>query len=237
VTLTVPAGRPPDRDDILAEAVADAELAHQGTDPGGQVMQARFVLRWLAGTIEALPLWNGGPKRLHVTDGAGHPRTRAEIEEVYSWALLAQDRHPWCDASAPAGDRIAFGWARGALDLLAWACGVVGEGSLSGSRLPGRPTLYDVSLDACRAMAGVRLAREAGDPLRASRQESVMETFLWLAAWNPAPPVDRHGHAMFEDCPERHVACACSAVGRCLQGDCPACWRVTCVPAVAGKSD
>ena len=63
-----------------------------------------------------------------------------------------------------------------------------------------------------------------------------METFLWLAAWNPAPPVDRHGHATFEDCPERNVACACSTVGRCLQGGCPACWRVKCVPAVAGKA-
>ena len=189
------------------EASADAELANHGTDPGGQVMQARFVLQWLAGTIDPLPLWNGGAKGLHVTDGAKHPRTRAEIEEVYSWALLAQQRHPWCDASAPAGDRIAFGWARGALDLLAWACGEASEGPLSGNRVTGRPTLYEVSLDACRAMTGVLLAREAGDPMRASRQESLMETFLWLAAWNPAPPVDRHGHATFEDCPERNVAC------------------------------
>jgi hypothetical protein len=236
VTLTVPGGRPPDRREILAEAAADAELVHAGTDLEGQVMQARFVLRWLAGTIEPLPLWNGGAKGLHVTNGARHPRTRAEIDEVYSWALLAQDRHPWCDASAQVGDRIAFGWARGALDLLAWACGEANEGPLSGNRVTGRPTLYEMSLDACRAMTGVRLAREAGDPMRASRNESVMETFLWLAAWNPASPVDRHGHPTFEDCPERNVACACTAAGRCLQGGCPACWRITCVPAVAGKA-
>ena len=236
VTLSVPGGRPPDLGEVLTEAAADAELACHATDPGGQVMQARFVLQWLAGAIDSLPLWNGGAKGMHVTDGAKHPRTRAEIEEVYSWALLAQHRHPWCDASAPAGDRIAFGWARGAVNLLAWACAEAGEGPLSGNRVTGRPTLYEVSLDACRAMAGVRLAREAGDPMRASRQESVMETFLWLAAWNPAPPVDRHGHATFEDCPERNVGCSCSAVGRCLQGDCPACRRVNCVPAVAGKT-
>jgi hypothetical protein len=236
VRLTVPAGRPPNRSEILAEAAADAELAHKGTDPGGQVMQARFVLRWLAGTIELLPLWNSGAKGLHVTEGAKHPRTRAEIEEVYSWALLAQQRHPWCDASAPAGDRIAFGWAHGALDLLAWACGEASEGPLSGSRVTGRPTLYEVSLDACRAMTGVLLARQAGDPMRASRHESVMETFLWLTAWNPEPSVDRHGHVMFEDCPERAVTCACSAVGRCLHGGCPACWRATCVPSAAGKA-
>jgi hypothetical protein len=236
VTLSGPVGRPPDRGEILTEASADAELAHYGTDRGGQVMQARFVLQWLAGTIDPLPLWNGGARGLHVTDGAKHPRTRAEIEEAYSWALLAQQRHPWCDASAPAGDRIAFGWARGALDLLAWACGEASEGPLSGNRVTGRPTLYEVSLDACRAMTGVLVAREAGDPMRASHGESLMETFLWLAAWNPAPPVDRHGHLTFEDCPERNVACACSAVGECLQGDCPACWRVKCVPAAAGKA-
>ena len=88
------------------------------------------------------------------------------------------------------------------MDLLAWASGEVGEGPLSGNRATGRPTLYELSLDVCRAMTGVRLAREAGDPMRASRQESVMETFLWLAAWNPAPSVDRHGHVTFEDCPE-----------------------------------
>jgi hypothetical protein len=211
------------------------ELAHRGTDPGGQVMQARFVLQWLAGAIDSLPLWNGGAKGLHVTGGAEHPRSRAKIEEVYSWALLAQQRHPWCDASAPAGNRIAFGWARGALDLLAWACGEASEGPLSGSGVTGRPTLYEVSLDAHRAMTGVLLAKQAGDPMRASRCESVMETFLWLAAWDPASPVDRHGHVAFEDCPERTVACGCSAVGRCPQRDCPACWRVTCVPAVAGE--
>ena len=192
-------------------------------------MQARFVLQWLAGTIDPLPLWNGGAKGLHVTDGAKHPRTRAEIEEVYSWALLAQQRHPWCDASAPAGDRIAFGWARGALDLLAWACGEASEGPLSGNRVTGRPTLYEVSLDACRAMTGVLLAREAGDPMRASHGESLMETFLWLAAWNPAPPVDRHGHADVRRLPrtERRVLHAAPSASAC---------RATAQPAGASNA-
>jgi len=40
-------------------------------------------------------------------------------------------------------------------------------------------------------------------------------------ARHEARAVDRHGHAMFEDCPERDVACSCRAVGRCLQGSCP----------------
>ena len=59
-----PATGPPDRREILDEAKANAELGEQGIDLGGQVMQARFVLEWLTGKIDALPLWNGGPKNL-----------------------------------------------------------------------------------------------------------------------------------------------------------------------------
>lgn len=195
VTLTSSHNGPPVRADILAEAAAAAELAKPGIDPGGQVMQARFVLQWLTGEIDALPLWNGGPDDLNVCDGAPYPRDRAEIEEVYSWALRAGERHPWRDVTAPDADRTAFGWARGALDLLAWVCGETVDGPLAGKRVSGRPTLYQVSLDACRGMIGVRLGREADDPMRVSRMESLMETFLWLVAWNSTPPIDRDGHA------------------------------------------
>jgi hypothetical protein len=205
VTLTAPAGRPPSRGEIVAESGADAELARQGIDPGGDVMQAQFVLKWLTSTIDALPLWNGGLKSLHVTDGADYPHCRADVEEAYLWALLGQDRHPWCAASSQAVDRKAFGWARGAVDLLSWVCGEVNEGPLSGNPSVGRPTLYEVSLDACRAMTGVRQARQARDPMRAARLESFMETFLWLAGWNPAPSVDRHGRGAQEDCPDHTV--------------------------------
>jgi len=81
-------------------------------------MQARFVLQWLAGEIEALPLWNGGPQKLHVTDGAVYPQTRAGIDEVYSWALLAEFRCPWPAEPDRAEERLAFGWVRGVIDLL-----------------------------------------------------------------------------------------------------------------------
>jgi hypothetical protein len=229
VTLSTPLGRPPGQHDLLAEAEAPAELARRGADPGGEVMQARFVLRWLAGMIDALPLWNGGPQKLHVTDGAEYPHTRAEIDEVYSWALLAEFRYPWRVEPAQGDARLAFGWVRGVIDLLTWACGEAGEGPLSGQRTAGRPTLYEVSLDASRAMTGMIRAREAGDLVRARRRESLMEAWLWLVGWNPLPPVDRHGHGAFEDCQERRAPCGCRDAGLCLQGDCPACWRVACV--------
>ena len=76
-------------------------------------MQARFVLRWLDGEIDALPLWSGGPQELHVTDGAEYPHTRADIDEVYSWALLGEIRYPRRAGVDRAGGRMGFGWVRG----------------------------------------------------------------------------------------------------------------------------
>src|SRR6266702_7617742 len=103
VTLTAPAGWPPDRGEILAEAAAAAELAGDGSDPGGQVLHARFVLQWLAGGLDALPLWNAGPQNPHVTGGAAYARGRAEIEEAYGWTLAARLRYPWPGESGPDG--------------------------------------------------------------------------------------------------------------------------------------
>jgi hypothetical protein len=231
VSLALPGARPPTRRDIIDEANAEAELGRRGADQGGQVMQARFVLEWLAGRIDALPLWNGGPKDLHVTDGAAYAGSRARTEEVYFWGLLAQERYPWCDASGPASERLAASWARGALDLMTWVCGEAAEGPLSGTTSAGRPTLYTVAQDASRGMAGIQAARQHDDPPRARRLEAVMETFLWLAGWNPEPPVDRHGHGSFDACPERAALCGCNDAGRCLRSECAACWRSACVPA------
>lgn len=167
-------------------------MTHQTIDPRGQVMQARLVLQWLTGDIDALPLWNGGPKDLNVSDGAPYPHPWAQIEEMYFRALRAEERHPWCDASAPVADRMAFGWARGAIDLLAWVCGETDQSPLTGLHVSGRPTLCEVSLDACRGMTGVQLAREAHDTMRVSRMASFIGAFLWLAGWNAASPIDRH---------------------------------------------
>ena len=125
---------------------------------------------------------------------------------------------------------MAFGWACGALDLLTWVCGEASEGPLSGQHVTGRPALYQLSLEASRGMSGVESARRQGNPLRAGRLESAMETFLWLTGWNSTPPVDRHGHGTFDACPERNVPCLCNGAGRCLRDACAACRRAPCVP-------
>ena len=116
------------------------------------------------------------------------------------------------------------------MQLLGWTCGETDEGPLAGTRAPGRPSLYQVSLDVRRAMTALLHAREDRQPTAIGRLEAIIETFLWLAGWNPLPPVDRHGHAAFEDCPERETPCCPDAAGRC-----PACWRVSCGDDSAGS--
>jgi len=215
---------------LVTEGDAKAEVAQAGTDPGGQVMHARFVLKWLADDLDALPLWNGGPENLHVTDGAAFAHQDAEIEKVHSWAMLAEWHHPWPEGdAAPADPRIASGSARGAVQLLDWVCEVTAGGPLTGMRIGlGRPSLYQVSLEVRSAMAGLVQAREAGDPVVAGRIEAIMDTFAWLAGWSSVPPVDRHGHVLADDCAERDAPCECDEAG-CLLVGCRACYRVPCV--------
>jgi len=80
VTLSQPPGRPRTNAELLAEANAEAELATSGADPGGDVMQARFVLRWLAGDIDALPLWEWRSRiAAHYRWGAIPATTRRDL--------------------------------------------------------------------------------------------------------------------------------------------------------------
>ena len=225
VTLTRAPGRPPDRGELLGEAGAQAELARPGADPGDQVMLARSVLEWLAGTVDALPLRSAGDSEPDPAGGAAFARDQAQLAAAHSWALLGRHRYSRSDGPGPASGRQAFAWALGTLELLAWA-----GGEASGGRpLGGPPTLGQVAREVGRGMTGIRLAREARDLTRARRVEAVMETFLWLAGWSPQPPVDRHGHGTFEDCAQRTAACACDAAGRCLGGGCAACAQARCV--------
>lgn len=229
VTLSPAPGKPPSQRDLLAEAEAQAEVARPGTDPGGQLMHARFVLQWLPGQLHALPLWNGGPNNRNVTDGVAVPRSLAEVDNVCSWALLARWRHPRPAKPASAGALRALGQADGTTQLLNWACGISPESPLTRMRVPGRPSLYQLSLDAMHAMASLGQARQDSAYDVAGRMEAIIGTFAWLAGWEPNPPVDRHGHLAAEFCPERDEPCSCDSPLACIRAECPACWRTSCV--------
>ena len=194
-------------------------------------MHARFVLRWLAGELDALPLWNGGPGSAQVTDGAPYARSQEEIAELYDWALMARLRYPGPGESRSATARRAFGWAFGVTQLIGWVCGEASEGPLTGLQVSTRPTLYQVSLDVRRAMTGLLHARQDGQPIAEGRLEAVMDTFLWLAGWDPLPPVDRHGHGTFDACPARSTPCDCARAGRCIGVGCAACALDPCARA------
>lgn len=185
-------------------------------------MHARFVLQWLAGELDATPLWNGDRGSVHVTDGTPFPRSPAEIADVHSWAELAlwrTSRH----------DDPAHGYARGIVQLLDWTCGAAAAGPLTGKPATAPPSPCEVSLEVGPAMAGLEHARQAQAPVLAARLEGVMETFSWLTGWSPEPPADRHGHLPADTCQDRAIPCDCDSAGACLTDRCPACRRWPCV--------
>ena len=233
ISLSQSPGRLPTRSELTAEAGARAELSRPEADPGGQVMHARFVLQWLAGELDALPLWNGDAGSPHITDGAPSARTSAEINDVQSWAMLADWRNPWPDDPSATAPAAAHGFARGVVQLLTWTCGAAATGPLTNEPSPRPPSLYQVALEVRRAMAGLENARRTESAVLAGRMEGVMESFAWLAGWSAEPPVDRHGHLLVEDCAERDQPCDCDAARRCLAESCPGCCRSMCVHGMA----
>jgi|GEM_PF-2343767 len=207
VSLATPLQRPPDRSELLSEASATAELGAFDGDPGGQVMHAKLVLQWLAGELDAVPLWNAGPDRPNLTDGAPGSRSRVDIEHAYCWSLTACARYPWPGETGTDGAWRRFGWAYGTRQLLAWACGEQPAGPLSGRCTAGGvPTPYEMSFDVRRAMTALIHARNDGQSALVGRMAATMETFLWLAGWNAQPPVDRHGQIAFNECVNRDAS-------------------------------
>jgi hypothetical protein len=235
VTLSQALGRPPARAQLTAEAAAHAQLSRPGADPGGQVIHARFVLQWLAGEFDALPLWNVTGYVL-VTDGAQFPRSSAQVTDVHSWAQLAQWLNPWPNSPPSTEADEAHGYTRGITQLLTWTSGAASTGPLTGEATLGPPSLYEVAMEVRHAMSGLDQARETNSPIAVSRMKGVMETFAWLSGWSPEPPVDRHGHLPGQDCPERALPCDCDVAGTCLAETCPACRRARCVHGFVGIS-
>jgi hypothetical protein len=234
ITVTPAPGQPPTRDRLLAEAQADAPASRAGLDPGGEIMQARFIIQWLAGDLAALPLWNGGPDNVHVTDGVACPRSPQELYEISSWAALAQWQHPRPSHDAPDRAQLARGQADGTAQLIEWASGIRPQSPLARTTTVGRPSLYQLALDVMHARASLEAARATPEQATAGRMEAIMDAFAWLAGWTEEPPVDRHGHLAIDDCPERGEPCRCDEAGCCLATDCPACRRTRCVHGFGG---
>ena len=210
VTLSLPPGRTPSREEILAEADAEPEgsTAPPGvpTDFCDQLGEARRVLAWLAGSTDEIPVDDDNRGRF-IGARDDYARTDDTIRQVRDYAvrgLLAFDlpdpmdsddaQHPW---RWPANWMNAA-WLRGVRDLLTW---VLGESTASPlrQRTVGLPTAYDLTYEDAVADDVVTQGRPGGLPVDSPTYpppqygEGIQATIRWLRGEDTTPPINNEG--------------------------------------------
>ena len=201
VTLSLGPGRPPSRDQILAEAHADPEgpAAPAGVpgDYWDQIGDVRRVLRWLAGESDEIPLDDQQRGRF-IGARDDYARSDAEIRLVLDAAAAAagSGRVKCPDADGVGGLSAGWrqsteaGWESGVRDVLEWVLGHRPTGPLSGfaARMPA---VGDLSYE--ESAAADLIAR--GDLARYG--EAAQATIAWLRGETTTRPVDRHGNGPY----------------------------------------
>jgi hypothetical protein len=197
VTLSLAPGRPPARDEILAEAAADPEgsTAPPGvpTDFSDQLYEARRVLAWLAGGSDEIPVDDDNRGRF-IGARDDFARTDADIR-------LARAQHDLvapglADTAAPSelagGEkadeyRADSAWPQGINDLLGWVLGDRPDSPLT-HRVTGLPVARDLSFEedaaedliARRDYRGVRPDAGSGRCQLPEYGEAVQVAIQWL---------------------------------------------------------
>jgi hypothetical protein len=214
VTLSLPLGRPPTRDEIQAEAAAEPErpaaLTGIPTDYVDQIGDARRVLTWLTGTSDDIPLDDDQRGRFigarddyartdtdihHVLDHANRSLATFDLPEPMDPAEAAD---PW--RWQPSWMNAA--WHRGVHDLLSWVLGDRAHGPLCG-RVVGLPTIYDLTYEETAAEDIIAQARPVGIPADPRRYpppqygEAIQATISWLRGESTAPPADSDGETPY----------------------------------------
>ena len=197
VTLSLAPGRPPTRDEILAEANSDPEgsTAPPGvpTDYSDQIGDARRILTWLIGTSDDIPLDDDQRGRF-IGARDDYARTDGEIRHVRDLAVQslaefdlpdqidpAHAVRPW--QWPPAWANAA--WQRGIRDLLDWVLGDRPSAALTG-RAVGLPTVYDLTYEEATASDVATQGRPGGPPVDPAAcspphyGEGVQATIAWL---------------------------------------------------------
>jgi hypothetical protein len=214
VTLSLAPGRPPSRDEILAEA--DAEPEGSTAPPGvpadfrDQFRETRAVLAWLAGGTDEIPVDDDNCGRLIGARG-DYARTDDDIRQVRDHALLglkagdlpehmspSDAKHPWRWEA----EWMNAAWLRGVRDLLTWVLGECPASPLCG-RAVGLPATYDLTYEEAAADNIVMQGRPGGLPVEPATYpppqygEGIQATISWLRGETTVPPVDSNGHSPY----------------------------------------
>jgi hypothetical protein len=220
VTLSLAPGRPPSRDQILAEAAAPPEgsTAPPGVpaDYGDQLAETRRVLSWLVGATDEIPADSEERGRL-IGARDDYARTDHDIRQARDHAL--RGIHTPTEATDPAapggpGRRDASqanaAWLRGVRDQLDWILGDRPDSPLC-HRAVGLPTIYDLTYEesAARDIAaqGLRGAIPADGAIHPPPQygEAIQATIHWLRGETTVPPVDQEGRGVYAAASETHL--------------------------------
>jgi hypothetical protein len=196
ITLSLTPGRPPTREELLAEADADPEgsTAPHGvpTDYCDQIGEARRVLRWLTGDSDEIPVDRDNRGQL-IGARDDYARTDDEIRHLRDSAQRGLEalgpcgttdpgntRNPWQQNPA----RMNAAWFRGIRDLLEWVLGDRPTAPLSG-RTIHRPTIYDLGYEESAAQEVIRESGQGHhladpDSLPPHWGEAIQATIHWL---------------------------------------------------------
>jgi hypothetical protein len=209
VTLSLPPGRAPTPEEILAEADADPEgsTAPPGvpTDFCDQIGEARCVLRWLAGNSDEIPVDCENRGRF-IGARDDYARTDDEIREVRDRAQRGLDAFDLPDPIDPAHARDPWrwtpawmnaAWLRGVRDFLDWVLGGHTDSPLRGRPLQHSQHGLAFEDETAEEIAGQ--GRPGGIPVDPGAYpppqygEAVQATIRWLRGETTAPSVSSEG--------------------------------------------
>jgi hypothetical protein len=214
VTLSLAPGRPPLRQEIMAEARADPEgsraPAGVPADFRDQLRETRSILAWLAGSSDEIPVDDDNRGRFIGARG-DYARTDDQMRQARDNALLglkacdlpdamspAQARHPWrWDAGW-----MNAAWIRGVRDLLTWVLGERDAAPLT-DRAVGLPTTYDLTYEEAAADPVMLQGRPGGIPVDPVAYpppqygEGIQATIAWLRGETTTAPVDANGYSPY----------------------------------------
>jgi hypothetical protein len=218
VTLSLPPGRPPSREEILAESAARPEgsTASAGvpSDFCDELGEARRVLAWLARATDEIPV-DAENRGRFIGARDDYARTDADIRQVRGNACrgldafdlpehmeLADAMNPW---QWEAGWMNAA-WLRGVRDLLDWVLGQRAASPLCG-RTVDLPAMYDLTFEDTAADDVVLQGRPGGLPvdpaafLPPQYGEAIQAAIRWLRGETTTPPADQYGCGAYAACP------------------------------------